>query len=213
MDRVRSIQELVERTAHMPLEKMRFFINEDRREPKCFGIYHDDAGDRWVLYKNKADGSRSVRYSGPDEAYAANELWMKIQSEIDLRRPRKAAPKKAKRDRIITLSLVGLLIALVIAFAVHEWRKPIRGYYRSNDALYYYQDNDWYWYDDGDWVYYDAPGGEWYGDYEYDRYYPYDDANRFEDSRYYEEPRDDDRNDSRVFDSWDSGDTDWNSDW
>ena len=214
MNKVNSVQELIERTAGMPLERMRFFINEDRREPRCFGIYHDDIEDRWVVYKNKADGSRAVRYSGPDEGYAANELWMKLQSEIDRRRPRQADPKKARRERMVTGVLVAMLIALVLAFMVHEFRKPSRGYYRVDDALYYYQDSDWYYYDDG-WVLYDAPDGdEWYADSYYGTSYPYfDDASdAFEYSDYYVEPSDD-HDDSGVFDNWDSGDTDWDSDW
>ena len=52
MDRVNSVQELIERTQDMPLERMRFFINQDRREPRCFGIYYDMAADRWVVYMN-----------------------------------------------------------------------------------------------------------------------------------------------------------------
>ena len=69
----------------MPLEKMRFFIGENIQEPKAFGIYRDE-NDRFVVYKNKADGSRAVRYSGPDEAYAVRELYLKLKSEVDLRR-------------------------------------------------------------------------------------------------------------------------------
>ena len=217
MDRVNSVQELIERTAGMPLERMRFFIGEDRQEPKCFGIYHDEAEDRWVVYKNKADGSRAVRYSGPDEAYAANEIWMKIQSEIDIRRPKKRDPKRARREAIINGALFALLAALVLAFLAHEYNKPSRGYYRVDDDLYYYQDDAWYFFDDGGWDYYDAPDGEeWYADSYYGDSYPYfDDASdAFESSEYYEEPdSSDDDDDNSLFDSWDSGDTDRDSDW
>ncbi|MBQ8954581.1 MAG: hypothetical protein IJ048_10735, partial [Clostridia bacterium] len=111
MDQVHSVEELLQRAAErgMPLEKMRFFINENRQEPRCFGIYHDDEADRWIVYKNKADGSRAVRYAGPDEAYAAQEIWAKINSEIELRRA-KAAPegeaaRRARRARTIKSAL------------------------------------------------------------------------------------------------------------
>ncbi len=67
----------------MPLEKMRFFIGEDYQQPKAFGIYAEDGS--FVVYKNKADGSRSVRYHGPDEAYAVNQLYQKLLSECHLR--------------------------------------------------------------------------------------------------------------------------------
>ncbi len=67
----------------MPLERMRFFIDQDYREPRAFGIYRD--GDRFVVYKNKASGERSVRYHGPDEAYAVGELYQKLLDECHQR--------------------------------------------------------------------------------------------------------------------------------
>ena len=77
----RTIAELQQYCAErgMPLERMRFFIGVDWREPKAFGIYQ--AGDAFVVYKNKADGSRAVRYHGPDEAYAVKELFSKLLEE------------------------------------------------------------------------------------------------------------------------------------
>ena len=63
----------------MPLEKMRFFIGKDFREPCAFGIYKD--GSWYVVYKNKDNGSRAVRYHGPDEAYAVKEIYLKLLDE------------------------------------------------------------------------------------------------------------------------------------
>ncbi len=63
-----------------PESVTRFFIGKDIQEPKAFGIYKD--GSEVVVYKNKADGSRAIRYKGTDEAYAVNELYMKLKSEI-----------------------------------------------------------------------------------------------------------------------------------
>ncbi|MBO4618361.1 MAG: hypothetical protein J5717_13560 [Lachnospiraceae bacterium] len=63
-----------------PYETTRFFIGIDYKKPKAFGIYQD--GNEFVVYKNKADGSRAVRYRGTDEAYAVNELYLKLKSEI-----------------------------------------------------------------------------------------------------------------------------------
>ena len=45
---------------NLPLEQMRFFIGEDYKKPKAFGIYQDGDGN-FVVYKNKADGSRAIR--------------------------------------------------------------------------------------------------------------------------------------------------------
>ncbi|MBR6309309.1 MAG: zinc ribbon domain-containing protein [Lachnospiraceae bacterium] len=63
-----------------PYETTRFFIGINYEKPKAFGIYQD--GNEFVVYKNKADGSRAVRYRGTDEAYAVNEIYLKLKSEI-----------------------------------------------------------------------------------------------------------------------------------
>ena len=60
----------------LPLAKLRYFIDQDYRQPRAFGIYRDGAD--FVVYKNKADGSRFVRYRGPDEAKAVGELFEKL---------------------------------------------------------------------------------------------------------------------------------------
>lgn len=77
----RTIEELQEYCAErgMPLLRMRFFIGENYREPKAFGIYRD--GDEVVVYKNKANGQRAIRYRGKDEAYGVNELFQKLLEE------------------------------------------------------------------------------------------------------------------------------------
>ena len=63
-----------------PYEITRFFIGIDYRQPRAFGIYQ--AGNEFIVYKNKADGTRAVRYQGTDEAYAVNELYLKLKDEI-----------------------------------------------------------------------------------------------------------------------------------
>ena len=63
----------------MPLSRMRFFIGENYERPKAFGIYEEDG--RFVVYKNKANGSRAVRYHGPDEQHAVKELFLKLLDE------------------------------------------------------------------------------------------------------------------------------------
>jgi len=65
----------------LPLEKMRFFIGSDCKEARAFGIFKDENGN-FVVYKNKTDGSRMVRYSGKDEAYAVNEIYQKLRNEV-----------------------------------------------------------------------------------------------------------------------------------
>ena len=60
---------------------------------------------------------------------------------------------------------------------------------------------------------YDWYAGNYYGK-EYDGFADYGEA--FENSGYYVEPQSytsDSDDDSSIFDSWDSSDTDWSSDW
>ncbi|NLL63674.1 MAG: hypothetical protein GX241_05505 [Ruminococcaceae bacterium] len=83
---------------NLPLEKMRFFIGEDYKEPKAFGIFEDAQGD-FVVYKNKADGSRAIRYEGKDESYAVNEIYQKLKAEINERRAK--APASIKKIRVL----------------------------------------------------------------------------------------------------------------
>ena len=71
----------------LPLEQMRFFIGVDYKKPKAFGIYQDGDGN-FVVYKNKANGSRAIRYKGTDEAYAVHELYLKMQSEVQKQKKR-----------------------------------------------------------------------------------------------------------------------------
>ena len=85
---------------NLPIEKMRFFIGEDYKGAKAFGIYEDSKGN-FVVYKNKADGSRNVRYEGNDEAYAVNELYQKIKSEIIDQKEKQNISKKNSSTRNI----------------------------------------------------------------------------------------------------------------
>lgn len=63
-----------------PEEITRFFIGKDIKEPRAFGIYEENG--TFTVYKNKADGSRAIRYKGTDEAYAVNELYLRLKEEI-----------------------------------------------------------------------------------------------------------------------------------
>lgn len=69
-------------TAHnLPPENVtRFFIGKNIKEPRAFGIYKENG--KFIVYKNKDTGARAVRYEGTDEAYAVNELYLKLKSEI-----------------------------------------------------------------------------------------------------------------------------------
>lgn len=63
-----------------PYEVTRFFIGINYTEPRAFGIYEENG--KFIVYKNKDNGQRAIRYEGTDEAYAVNELYLKLKSEI-----------------------------------------------------------------------------------------------------------------------------------
>ena len=221
---------------NLPLRDMRFFLGEDYKKPRAFGIYQD--GEDFVVYKNKADGSRAVRYRGKDEAYAVNEIYQKMKSEIANQRNFQAnkklnAAKKSNVRRAVSSiigTVAGVLLSAGLVFAIAiVMSGPSRGYYNYNNTSYYYQDDSWY--------YYDTSYDTWYPDDDppepltqnTDEYYEgssYDstwDASDFSNSSYYKEESksssddDDDWDDNDwnwdSSDSWDSSSTDWNSDW
>ena len=211
----------------MPLEKMRFFIGVNEPSPKCFGIYRQ--GDRFIVYKNKSDGSRAVRYDGPDEAHAVSELYEKLLEEHRLRRGSggtrsgSSASSNARRKSSRISTVLGVIILLVVfAYQMVGGRLSHRkdGYYRSGDGLYYRYGSSWYMdtgYDDWESVA-DFPEDD-YGSYyvgdDYDDSWGYSD---FTDSSAWEYLQDSDDDDGwdwddADYDDWDSGDTDWDSDW
>lgn len=74
---------------NLPAEEVtRFFIGRNITEPKAFGIYKNEQGE-CVVYKNKMNGERAVRYQGTDEAFAVGELLQRLKDEI--------ASQKAKK--------------------------------------------------------------------------------------------------------------------
>ena len=60
----------------------RFFIGKNYTEKRAFGIYKDEQTGNVVVYKNKDDGTRAIRYEGKDEAYGVNELYIRLKEEI-----------------------------------------------------------------------------------------------------------------------------------
>lgn len=228
----RTIEELKKwYVAHnLPSEEItRFFIGKDYKKPKAFGIYQD--GDRFIVYKNKADGSRSIRYDGGDEAYAVNEIYLKLKEQIA---EQKAANQrvrcgsknsrgkkngKSTASTILVYAFVALMFGLISSFGTD------RGYYNYNNRQYYYLDSNWYLYDTEDSTWYLTTVDDELSDnaedyFESSSYSSYYGTSDFEDTSYYsdwEASQDSDDWDSGSDwdsgDSWDSGGSDWDSDW
>ena len=157
----KTIQELKDWYAerHLPPEHItRFFIGRDVEVPCAFGIFEENG--TFTVYKNKSDGSRAIRYQGSDEAYAVNEIYMKLKEEIlnqknrnlVLGRPssgaapayRRTSPQyrqKTSSSRIPVVILLGILyIAFnVIALNQEQRYRITEGYYSggSLDSVFY----------------------------------------------------------------------------
>ncbi len=218
----------------MPLLRMRFFIDENYQQPRAFGIYRD--GNDFVVYKNKSDGSRSVRYRGPDEAHAVNELFLKLLEECHNRgiypdgkpatrsastgstatRSTYGTRKSSKSPKILLYILLGLfLLGLIIGIANRDRHK--RGYYRlpNKTGIYYHIGSDWYYSSGYTWYEVSTPAASD----TVDDYYLGNTFNsgwgvsNFSNSDAYRDYQDRNSSSSDDYDDWDWGDTDWDSDW
>ena len=149
----------------MPLPRMRFFIGEDYEKPKAFGIYEDNG--RYIVYKNKANGERVTRCSGPDEAYAVRELFQKLLDECHKRdiypdgRPADEIPRSRTRTAdgvsqagrrmlkgktAVLIVCAMCIIAIICIFSTFDWssRSYKNGYYTLNNSYYLKKGRQWY---------------------------------------------------------------------
>lgn len=55
------------------------FIDKNVDYPDTYGIYKDQATEDFIVYKNKHNGERSVKYRGKDESYAVNETYLNLK--------------------------------------------------------------------------------------------------------------------------------------
>lgn len=212
---------------NLPLQDMRVFIGEDYRGAKAFGIYQDKATGNFVVYKNKADGTRAIRYEGNDEAYAVNELYVKIKERVDVQRSHMRPGKPQNSLKWLRYGVKGLIMQsiVVVLIFVLAWAfvsaSPSRGYYLYQDHTYYYDSSSWYEWNDTyeEWkpTQADAELKDNADDYwESKSWNARWDAGDFEESSWYSEQEweDDDWDyDWDDSDSWDSGYDDWDSDW
>lgn len=216
-----------------PEEVTRFFIGKDYRGARAFGVYQQ--GGRYVVYKNKENGSRAVRYDGPDEAYAVKELWTRLKQEITNQKASQPGEENEPVGRMgnagSAIATIGIVIAMVLAvLAFTSAFGPSDGYYAytAEDALiedYYYLGGSWYYFDNGQeyndytWHKTKVPSElsknweQYYQGKDYSETYGVSD---FMDTTYYtdyESSHDSDSYDWGSTDSWDSGYTDFSSDW
>ena len=211
---------------NLPITMMRFYIGEDYGLPKAFGIYKDETSGEFIVYKNKADGTRAIRYQGCDEAYAVNEIYLKLQSEMQKQNARKIAQMQSRsqsqssysnrtsssnysgQQRNTTGSSAGnnnsnnklkkmiLIIVLVVIFGSSILEFLFAGLFGVVSMFVGSSDYD---------VSYSS-------DYDYDSNY-YDDDYDYDYNYDYDYDYDSDYDYSYDYDSGSDWDTDWDSDW
>ena len=234
----KTIEELKEfcKSKNLPLAQMRFFIGEDYKEPKAFGIYKDGDGN-FVVYKNKGDGTRAVRYSGKDEAYAVNEIYQKLKTEIAIRREKKAdegtyqrvsTRKQSAQNKVasaIGIIIFAVIIIITVVITVMLSTGGTKdGYYDYNGSHYYHSASDWYVYDalSGGWRPAGGVDSELSGNasdyWEGSSYSSGSDYSDFSNTDYYSANssyNDDWDNDDWDWGGgdWDAGNTNWDTDW
>lgn len=223
-------------------DKTRFFIGKDYKGAKAFGIYKNEK-DEFVVYKNKSDGSRAIRYQGTDEAFAVNEIYQKLKEEtinqfkkgnIHRKSSSGGGSKKHNGNRfarkmVILAKKIGIgMVVFVVLFVLGViFADPSKGYYRYNDNTYYYY-NHWYSYDGSDWVRdYSVPddlanhSGDYYQGSSYDSDYggyDFSDSSAYDYEYEYDQEQssssyDSDWDSDYDYSDWDSDSTDWDSDW
>ena len=143
----------------------RFFIGRDYAGPRAFGIFKDETTGNFIVYKNKSDGTRATRYSGKDEAYAVNELYMKLKEEMMNQQSRSSSYRSSDYPRSnisaqpqytsnnskgINAGIVALIIIIVMIILCSGIFAGGRGFYSgggysgySGYSSYYYNDNSY----------------------------------------------------------------------
>ena len=188
IDQPKTIEELKEWYSDKklpPYETTRFFIGIDYKGPRAFGIYKDENSGKCVVYKNKDTGVRAIRYEGTDEAYAVNELFMRLKQEILQQKARniengnvpqtkeeaetqaylqfkKEYEYAAKRRKTIFGGVIVLVIACLV-FGIFSYKAYMSklyvypGYYEYSDNTYYHLEGS----DLVGWLTYDPESEEW----------------------------------------------------
>lgn len=158
------------RSKNLPPENVtRFFIGTNCTEARAIGIYEENG--EYIVYKNKNDGTRAVRYKGKDEAYAVNEIYLKLKSEIlnqkahniNNQKNNDGSKNKSSFSDKVNMLLGSLLIvgvAIMVVLTIVSFVQGVIGtikdipyagnYYEYDDGVYYcesYVDDDWYLYD------------------------------------------------------------------
>jgi len=173
---------------YFPSEEItRFFIGKNYKKEIGFGIYKK--GDNFIVYQNKDDGSRTIFYNGPDEAYAVNIIALELRETVLDKKVRNlwrdqhpANAAERKRNSTIDTSkgesyhswfifkhpiAFVFILGFCLAFLSSGLAKPKHKHYYASSPydIYYYYDHgmwdEWWKYEQGYWKsgYYDTGPG------------------------------------------------------
>lgn len=191
---------------HLPLSQMRFFIGENYTGARAYGIYKDEESGNFIVYKNKSDGSRAVRYEGKDEAYAVNELYQKIKSEVANQKQMQAANEPVRQSsktygnhsnrRTFHIAIIIFIIIITMQCGIFA---SVFGKLFFPD-IRYYQDYNSGW----------DSGSSWDNDSGWGGGSSWDDDSGWDSGSSWDDDWDDDWDSGS---DWDSGWSDWDSDW
>ena len=136
-----------------PADITRLFIDYDYKGTCAYGIYKKSSNGEFIVYKNKPDGSRYVKYSGEDESQAVKEFFMKMISELKVQEKIKlemqAEKKQEEKEHLElkqmirnkyntnqntgSLLLVVLVVILVVAGVFYFATSKERRYKKNQD--------------------------------------------------------------------------------
>lgn len=170
-----------------PEETTRFFIGKNYKGAKAFGIYKDSNGDI-VVYKNKADGSRAVRYRGRDEAFAVNEIYTKLRETIQTQKSRpgygsgrstfssSGSNNSGKKNGCLSKPLLAFIIVVLAIILLNAIFNNVCSPRSNSNSCspdscasacdstrrgYYSQSGKTYYYDHGTWFLYNTLSNSW----------------------------------------------------
>lgn len=163
----KTIEELKKwyRDSGLPGEEITgFYIGKDYKFPKVFGIYLDLDSLNYIVYKNKSDGTRAIRYEGQDEEYAVKEFFTRLVQEIENQKNNQYNDDQSNNDespksrnhfnvKVCSILIIILLAVFGIFFEIQSQKNT--GY---SDTYYDYYDDD---YDYDDYDYDDDSSSSW----------------------------------------------------
>ncbi len=175
----RTIYELKQfgRKLGISFARLHFHIGENYKGRCAFGIYKDERTGYYVVYKNKDNGKRAIRYNGPDEAYAVNEIYQKLKERIALyrnnpnhdpvdlyREPGENELRSGMPNRSNTLTMVFLILLCIFAILMLFFTPPTGSSGSSGSSRYessYDNDSDYSYSDWGSDSDYDDWSSDW----------------------------------------------------